>query len=291
MFGVLNINKPAGITSRDVVNHVQRRVRPHKVGHAGTLDPLATGVLVVCIGPATKLIEYVQQMPKRYVGEFLLGRQSETEDVEGEVELLPDPPVPTRGEVEEVLPRFIGTIEQRPPKHSALKIAGKRAYALARAGEAVDVQPRPVEIQHVELLGYDYPRFILDVTCGSGTYIRSLGRDIGQALDSAAVMQRLKRTAIGEFRIEQSQGLRELPNRGAIEEYLLPAQTALATLPQVTLTESELTEIAHGRFVQRADASTDAQELAALDQDGKLVAVLARRSGDAFRPARNFVGK
>ena len=96
MFGVLNVNKPAGITSRDAVNHVQRRVRPHKVGHAGTLDPLATGVLVVCVGQATKLIEYVQRMPKRYVGEFLLGRRSDTEDVEGEVHLLDDPPVPTR---------------------------------------------------------------------------------------------------------------------------------------------------------------------------------------------------
>ena len=290
MFGVLNINKPAGITSRDVVNHVQRRVRPHKVGHAGTLDPLATGVLVVCVGQATKLIEYVQRMPKRYVGEFLLGRRSETEDTEGEVELIADAPIPTNEELESALARFTGRIQQRPPAHSAVKIAGERAYKLARAGKEVNVKPREVVIHALNLVDFDYPRFVLDVACGSGTYIRSLGRDIGESLGSGAVMSKLERTAIGDFALGEAVGLRDLPNRAAIEKRLLPPQSALSALPLTELNENELGEIVHGRFVECDNAPRESNELVAVDTSGALVAVLVRRSGNEFRPARNFVG-
>src|SRR5262245_35406014 len=199
MFGLLNIDKPAGLTSRDVVSRVQRLVRPQKVGHAGTLDPLATGVLVVAVGPATRLVEYVQRMPKTYQGTFLLGRTSDTEDVEGEVVELDSPPVPTRAEIDAALPRFIGTIEQRPPAYSALKVAGRRAHKLARRGEAVELAPRPVEIHAIELLRYEYPEMELRIDCGSGTYVRSLGRDVAEAVDTGAVMAALRRLAIGPF--------------------------------------------------------------------------------------------
>src|SRR5690606_37780791 len=131
MFGILNIHKPAGITSRDVVNRVQRLAKPHKTGHAGTLVPLATGVLAVCVGQATRLIEYVQLMPKRCVGTCLLGRQSGREDVEGAVVELAAPPVPTREQIETAIPLFVGRILQTPPAYSVLKVGGKRAYALA----------------------------------------------------------------------------------------------------------------------------------------------------------------
>src|SRR5262245_1652765 len=139
MFGVFNINKPAGLTSRDVVNRVQRRVRPHKAGHAGTLDPLATGVLLVFVGGATRLIEHAQRLRKSYRGTFLLGRRSDTDDVEQDVELVAGAPEPTREEIESALPRFTGEILQRPPRHSAVKIAGQRAYKLARQG--VEFEP------------------------------------------------------------------------------------------------------------------------------------------------------
>ena len=195
MFGLLNIDKPAGVTSLVFLKQLRRLVRPQKVGPSGMLDPLATGVLVVCVGPATKLIEYVQRMPKRYVGEFLLGRRSATEDVEGEVELLSDPPIPTRDDIESILPNFLGKIQQRPPQHSAVKIAGQRAYTLARAGKQVEVRPRDVEIHSLRLLHFDYPSLKMEVACGSGTYIRSLGRDIAESLGTAAVMQNLQRTA------------------------------------------------------------------------------------------------
>ena len=155
--GILNVAKAGGMTSRRVVDMVQRLVRPTKAGHAGTLDPLATGVLVVCIGQATRLIEYVQRMPKTYEGTFLLGRTSDTEDVEGAVVELENPPQPTREAIEEAATKFLGTIQQRPPAYSALKVKGRRAYDLARAGKTVDLAPRPVEIYGIEVMSYQYP--------------------------------------------------------------------------------------------------------------------------------------
>src|SRR3569623_809810 len=142
--GVINLNKPSGITSRQAVDVVKRLVRPAKTGHAGTLDPLASGVLIVCVGAATRLIEYVQRMPKRYTGTFLLGRSSPTEDIEGEVSELAGAPQPSLGEIIAAAGRLTGEIMQRPPAYSALKVAGRRAYDLARAGHEVDLQPRPI---------------------------------------------------------------------------------------------------------------------------------------------------
>src|SRR5438034_4937061 len=157
MFGLLNVDKPAGWTSRDVVNRVQQLVRPHKVGHAGTLDPLATGVLVIALGPATRLIEYVQRMPKSYQGSFLLGRTSDTEDTQGTVVELPTASIPAKEDILAAIPKFVGTIEQRPPAYSALKIAGQPAYKLARRGESVELVPRRVEIYSIEFVRYEYP--------------------------------------------------------------------------------------------------------------------------------------
>src|SRR5262245_59991053 len=151
MFGLLNVDKPAGMTSRYVVNRVQRLVKPHKVGHAGTLDPLATGVLVVAIGQATRLIEYVQRMSKVYQGVFLLGRTSDTEDVEGQITEHPSAPIPTVADTQAALPGFIGAIEERPPAYSALKVAGRRAHELARRGDTVELLPRTVHIHSLEI--------------------------------------------------------------------------------------------------------------------------------------------
>ena len=200
MFGFLNLNKPAGVTSRDVVNQVQRLVRPEKVGHAGTLDPLATGVLVVCVGRATRLTEYVQRMPKHYSATFLFGRQSDTEDIDGQVIELADPPQPKRDQIEATLPKFLGEIQQVPPAYSALKVEGRRAYDLARRGEDVQLAARPVVIYELRIVAYEYPELRLDIVCGSGTYVRSLGRNIARTVGTQAVMSALVRTAIGNFR-------------------------------------------------------------------------------------------
>lgn len=286
MFGLLNIDKPYDVTSRDVVNHVQRFVRPQKVGHAGTLDPLATGVLLVCVGPATRLNEFVQDLAKQYLGTFQLGRRSDTEDTEGEVEVLHDVPEPTREEVEQVLGRFRGQIMQRPPAFSALKVKGKRAYALARRGKQVALEPRPVTVHAVDVVRYEYPELVLDVTCGSGTYIRSLGRDIGEALHTAAVMSDLRRTAVGPFTIETACCMREL-NAETICQHLLPPAQAVAHLPTILVSAEQIEELSHGRYI--AGALPDKAKLgSALDAAGKLIALLAPAPDGGLKPHRFF---
>ena len=233
------------MTSRQAVNVVQRLARPAKTGHAGTLDPLATGVLVVCVGGATRLIEYVQRMPKRYVGTFLLGRQSATEDVEGDVTELPDAPRPTREEIEAAAQRFVGRIQQRPPAFSALKVQGRPAYKLARRGKPVELAPRPVEIYRIELRAYQYPELILEIECGGGTYVRSLGRDLAESLGTAAVMSALVRTGIGRFSIEDAIDPRELTPDNWMA-FLQPPLRAVEYLPRVQLSAEQAARIRNG---------------------------------------------
>ena len=286
MFGLLNLDKPAGVTSRDVVNRVQRLVRPHKVGHAGTLDPLATGVLVVAIGPATRLIEYVQRMAKAYQGTFVLGRTSDTEDIEGQVTELSSPPVPTMSEIQAALPRFLGAIEQRPPAYSALKVAGRRAYELARRGDAVELPPRTVQIDELKLVRYAYPELELVVHCGGGTYIRSLGRDIAEALGTGAVMSKLRRLAVGPFREAEALA----PGGLTLEEIhrrLLPAVMALGELRRIALHADELARIARGQSIANRWCES-ATELAALDESGNLAAIL-ESAGELLRPTKCFI--
>lgn len=284
--GVVNLHKPSGMSSRQAVDCVKRRVRPAKTGHAGTLDPLASGVLVVCVGAATRLIEYVQDMPKRYTGTFLLGRESETEDIEGEVRLLDDPPRPTELELRTATARFIGRIEQRPPAFSALKVAGRRAYDLARAGQQVDLAPRPVTVYRLEIVRYDYPELVLDIECGSGTYIRSLGRDLAQTLGTAAVMSDLVRTAIGVFDIAQA-WLPESLGQDNLSEWLESPLKAVSALETLTLDSSQFERIRHGLPI-RSSLARVRGEVAAVNQQGTLIAILAVDEG-TLRPARNLV--
>ena len=296
MFGLLNINKRQGATSRDAVNQVQRLVRPHKVGHAGTLDPLATGVLVVCIGPATRLVPYVQQMPKTYRGTFLLGCRSDTEDVEGEVEQLTSAPEITAEDIVNVLPQFCGEILQRPPAYSALKVKGKRAHELARAGATLKLEPRPVQIYRLEMLDFDYPKMALEIECGSGTYVRSLGRDIGETLGSAAIMSALTRTAIGPFTLENAIDANAL-DKQTVQEQLLPPSTATSQLPEVRLSPTQQTALSHGREIDHpiptpipTPAPTHVPEFAGVAAEtGNLIAILRPTSHpNRLKPIRVF---
>jgi len=287
MFGILNLNKPAGWTSRDVVNRVQRLVKPAKVGHAGTLDPLATGVLVVCVGPATRLIEYVQQTSKHYRGEFQLGVTSPSDDIELELTPLVDPPIPTLEAIEQALPEFVGEIQQRPPIYSAIKVNGRKAYNRARAGEAVELPARPVTIHSIDIVRYEYPQLVLDIRCGSGTYIRSLARDLAQSLGTAAVMSGLERSAVGCFLIDEAidpDGLMATD----VEQHLQPATLALGEMPTATLTANEQTEIRNGRYIERQIVG---QQVAAVDQSGQLVALLRRRGVGVWGPKMVFVNQ
>jgi tRNA pseudouridine55 synthase len=291
MFGVFNINKPAGMTSRDVVNRVERRVRPHKAGHAGTLDPLATGVLLVCVGPATRLIEHAQRLRKSYRSTFLLGRRSDTDDVEHDVEIVADAPQPTRAEIDAALPHFTGEISQRPPRHSAVKIAGRRAYKLARAGVEFEPEAKAVVIHRIDVVRYDYPELVLDVDCGSGTYIRSLGRDLAASLGTCAVMSALERTAIGDFRVGDAMTLEELD--GDWQSHLLPAARLVTGLPSIVVTATELRELQHGRTIEprgrvaASDGGAD-ENVAAFDEQENLVALLCWKTDRVLVPSRNF---
>jgi tRNA pseudouridine55 synthase len=286
VFGLLNLHKPPGCTSRDVVNRVQKLVRPEKVGHAGTLDPLATGVLVIAIGGATRLVEYIQQQPKRYLATFLLGRESDTEDIEGRIVELAQPPIPTREEIAAALPQLTGEIDQVPPTFSALKVSGQRAYALARRGEVVQLESRRITIHELRLMAYAYPELKLEIACSSGTYVRSLGRDMARSLGTQAVMSALVRTAIGPFHLADAISPNDLTLE-TISKSLQPAGAAVSHLPRLELSHGEVTELLFGRPISRSGTVLPSEH-AAFDERSELVAILQPRDGRLW-PTRVFV--
>lgn len=226
--GLLVVDKPLQFTSMDVCRQVKRRLveagspRTIKVGHGGTLDPLATGVVVVLVGRATRLCDRIMAGEKRYLADVDLSRTSTTDDLEGTISPARVGTPPSPAEVRTALDSFVGTIQQRPPDHSAIWVNGKRAYKLARRGKPVVLQPRPVNIHAIELVEYHWPIVRLDVRCGKGTYIRSLARDLGAALSTGGMLTALRRTAVGEFTIERAAPLDSLPARLSQPD-LLPA--------------------------------------------------------------------
>jgi tRNA pseudouridine55 synthase len=267
--GFLNLNKPAGRTSREIVNLVTKVLRTSRVGHAGTLDPMATGVLVVAVGLATRLIASVQDQVKEYRAEFLLGKRSDTDDVTGTVVDVAAAAV-SRQQIEALLPRFRGRIEQVPPAYSAVHVDGERAYAKARRAEAFEIPARTVEVFALELVAFDWPRLELRIECGSGTYIRSIGRDLGELLGCGAVMSALVRTRVGEFPIESAVDPSSL-TRATARAALLPLKTAAFHLEQRACTAAETAEIRHGRPLV-ADGLSPDQEVA-LIAEGELIAL------------------
>src|SRR4051812_41927899 len=241
MHGFLNIDKPAGMTSHDVVAHIRRAAQQKRVGHAGTLDPAATGVLVVALGNATRLIEYVQDSTsKRYIATVHLGATTATDDAEGEVlATAVVPPLDTIA-IERVLEPFRGEIMQVPPMYSALHHQGRRLHELAREGLIVERAARPVAIERLELLDWSSPLLTLDILCSKGTYIRSLAHDLGAALGCGPHLQALRRTAVGGFVIEQATPLVLLEeNPETIMSTLLPPEIAVVDWPMIMLDEEE----------------------------------------------------
>lgn len=281
-YGVINVHKPRGLTSRDVVNRVQRLVGPLRAGHAGTLDPLATGVLLVCVGKATRLIDYAQRMEKQYRGVFLLGRTSNTEDVEGEVSLLSDARQPSAADVAAAAATFLGETMQRPPAFSALKVAGRRAYDLARAGHEVILPARKIVVHAIEVVAYDYPELTLDIVCGGGTYVRSIGRDLADRLGTGAVMSALVRTRIGPFELADAwEPARLRPE--SMAEWLQPARRLTQAVPSIVLSPEQAIEISEGRYIELcAPHLQGAQDVAALAADGELHSILRPRGPGQF---------
>lgn len=294
LVGVLSVNKPGGVTSRDVVNQVGRVLgRGVKLGHAGTLDPLATGVLVLCVGQATRLIEYVQDMPKAYRAVIRLGATSDTLDADGQVTERIDPPVPTIEAVRSSLATQVGLIDQMPPVYSALKVGGQRAYDLARAGQEVDLKPRPVRIDRIELVDYEWPLLTIDVDCGSGTYIRSIARDAGEILGCGGLIQVLTRTRIGGFRIGDSPSPDALDSIEAIVAHLRPAREAVATLPAIPIDIAAVEALRNGKSLplRESDIAPEVAsgEVGLIGPDGGLAAIAnVDRSAGFLRPCRVF---
>ena len=256
-----------------MVNWVEQRARKLKVGHAGTLDPLATGVLIVCVGYATRLVPYLHQLPKTYIATFLLGRRSESDDIDTEVELLPAAPRVTTEQLREVLPRFLGQITQLPPTFSAVKINGKPAYRKARKGKAVEVPERDVEVHRIELIEHVGEAFTLEIECGTGTYIRSIGRDIAAACGSAAVMSSLCRTQIGEFTVEGAIAP-QLVERRSMRDLMLSPFLAVPNRPRLLLTPAEVPRVENGNEIPASESITLVSgEVAICDPEGELIAI------------------
>ena len=232
--GFIVIDKPSGCTSRDVVNNVQRWVRKGvRVGHTGTLDPLATGVLVVCVGAATRLADLIQGAVKCYHARFRLGATSDTDDADGTIEFRADVGLASEADVRSELAAFVGSIEQCPPAYSAVKLGGKRAHELVRAGRATALKPRIVQVYAITLVGYDWPYADVQVECGKGTYIRSIARDLGTRLGTGGLVETLRRTRVGRFTLGQGVPLDSTPE--VVCRSLLPMSMAVADMPQVSI--------------------------------------------------------
>lgn len=274
--GILVVAKPAGPTSHDIVALVRRLAATKRVGHGGTLDPFATGVLPLFLGRATRLVEYHLTDRKAYRATICFGASSTTDDLEGELTPAAGS-APDRATVEAALAAQLGPISQVPPAYSAIKLGGRRAYALARAGEAPVMKPRAVTIDRLELIDWDgtdpdRPIAIVEVDCSAGTYVRSLARDVGLAVGSAAYLGALIRTGSGGFGIDRAHSLEAI--RAATEagpdrlvQLLLPLDTGLESFPRVTLSETEVAAVGRGQFVRPAAA------LPAIEPGGRLLAV------------------
>jgi tRNA pseudouridine55 synthase len=302
MHGILVVAKPAGPTSHDVVALVRRLASTRRIGHGGTLDPFASGVLPLFLGSATRLVEYHLADDKAYRATICFGASSTTDDLDGE--LTPaSGPAPSRESGEAGLAAFLGPQLQRPPAYSAVQVGGRRAYAMARAGEAVELPPRQVDIKGLELIEWDgsdpdRPIAIVDVTCSAGTYVRALARDLGERLGSAAYLGALVRTASGPFALAGAKSLDDIRDAAAasgpdgVRALLLPPDTGLESIPSVSLSADEIRDASQGRFVRPASGLREAPEGVALrlvDPEGMIVG-MGRRDGARIAPTKMFAG-
>jgi tRNA pseudouridine55 synthase len=287
VFGLLNIYKPSGPTSHDMVARVRRGTSEKKVGHAGTLDPMATGVLVLCLGQATRLSEYVMESPKLYRARVRLGITTNTYDAEGDITAENATPVMQKT-VEAALQAFRGEIQQIPPMHSAIKQGGKKLYELARAGQEVEREARAVTISRLDLTAWEPPFLSLEVACSPGTYIRSLAHDLGQAVGVGAHLAALERAASGSFTAENAvhwPDFEAAMQAGTWRDHLLPPDRALLSYPAIHLSPADAEHIHHGRAIPARDPGGSLAR--AYNAGGQFCAVLERR-GAWWKPIKVF---
>lgn len=287
--GFLVVDKPRGWTSHDVVAKLRNASKGAKVGHAGTLDPMATGVLVICFGAAARLAEWATADDKHYLAELTLGVETDTYDADGTV--VAERPVSIdRAAVERALAALRGEIDQVPPAYSAIKVAGQRSYDRARRGQDVAAEPRRVTVSRLDLLTFEPPRVELDVLCSKGTYVRSLVHDLGARLGCGAHLSALRRTASGGFALAEAASLDDAVAalcEGRGEALLLPLERAVASLPIVRLHAPLATRLRQGQPIDAEPALEDGVAARAYGPDERLLAIVDRRDG-AWWPRKVF---
>ena len=273
--GVLLVDKPPGVTSHDVVAIARRVIGTRRIGHTGTLDPFATGLLVLLVGRGTRLIPYVQGEPKVYDATIRFGAETTTDDLTGEV--TRKAPLPTSGDVDRAIGSLTGKISQRPPDYSAKQVAGQRAYAAARAGKPLALEPTEVTVHEWQVRRRAEGEIDVTIVCGAGTYIRALARDLGRAVRSAAHLGALRRTRSGVFDVANAVSIDELQGNAASLE---PLTSAIPQLPVQRLTLEETGRVRHGNTIE---ARVGGNVAALLDDDNSLVAI-AQREGAVLQP-------
>lgn len=289
MDGVLNINKPIGLTSHDVVERIRKAAQQKEVGHTGTLDPMADGVLVLCLGRATRLTPYLQSLPKKYRGVIQFGMRTTTQDSEGEVFSQIPAPHLTLEQVREVAQQFVGRIEQIPPMYSAVKIEGHRLYELARKGKEVPRSPRTVTIYSLEIESFepgDFPTAQFRLECSAGTYVRTLASDIGDRLDVGAYLRQLTRLAVGHFSLEQAQPLEVFTDPQTVAAHLIAPVDALCHLPRWKPSAPYLERLLKGSFVQAEHPLWTPGGYVLVMEDDQRIALIARWLPPLLRPVR-----
>jgi tRNA pseudouridine55 synthase len=289
--GVLPVDKPVGPTSHDAVAAVRRALQTREVGHTGTLDPFASGLLLVCLGRATRLAEYLTGLPKTYVATMRLGEATDTDDLTGEVIASSEAwRTLSAGAVEEALRAQVGTIRQLPPSYSAKKVGGERMYAAARRGEAVERKPVEVTIYSIRVLRVDLPDVELEVECGAGTYIRAIARDAGAALGVGGHLRALRRTRVGPHAVDRAVPLEALGDAERVAAAMLSPLDAVAHLPRVAVDEEGIAALRHGRALLADVELPEGTPLALASADGALLAI-GERTGDVLRPRKVFVAQ
>ena len=253
MDGILNINKATGMTSHDVVAKIRKIVKQKRVGHAGTLDPAASGVLPICVGQATRVAEYLSESGKAYRAEIVFGIVTDTYDTEGSIIRTASTADLTLPRIEDLLAHFVGPQMQLPPRYSAIKIQGQPAYKRAREGSEIVLEPRPITITSLDIIAWDSPCLTLAIECSKGTYIRSLAYDLGEQLGCGAHLGALIRTRSGPFSLAESITIEQLAEtvavsaaEGGIEKYLYPADIALQAYPALQLDAASVERVLHG---------------------------------------------
>ena len=273
--GVIVVDKPIGMTSHDVVQVIRKGTGIRRIGHTGTLDPRASGVLVILIGPAVRLSEYLQTDKKRYEAVIRLGSVSDTYDGDGVIESTGVSCDISEDRVLDAIESFVGEIEQVPPAYSALKIAGRKAYDLARKGVDFEIPSRNVTIHSFDLIEYNPPELAVDILCSSGTYIRSIANDLGKGLGCGAYLSALRRTLSGHFSLRDAVPLPKLQEsfeEGNWYQYLVPAAEALENAEELVLTMEQETAIRHGRRIEADSLEFDLAK--GVSEQGELIAIL-----------------